>query len=178
MKIKVEPLLELRPLSLSSAQTIFDSIHSSRNHLGKWLPFVSATKSVNDTKNFINSVLNSKNQKPDMIFEIWFKDAFAGLIGYKEIDNTNHKVELGYWLDKNHMNKGIAVKATDAVVKHAFLNMKMNRVTIKVAVGNQRSAVIPKKLGFTFEGLEKAGEYFNDHYLDLEVYRLLKKEWN
>ncbi|MCF6333952.1 MAG: GNAT family N-acetyltransferase [Draconibacterium sp.] len=52
----------------------------------------------------------------------------------------------------------------------------MNRVQIKVAVGNAKSAAIPKYFGFIFGDIERAGELHNQKYHDLEIYSLLKTD--
>jgi ribosomal-protein-serine acetyltransferase len=53
----------------------------------------------------------------------------------------------------------------------------MNRIQIKVAVGNLKSAAIPHRLGLYFEGIERNGEFHTDRYYDLEVFSILKTEW-
>ena len=58
-----------------------------------------------------------------------------------------------------------------------FETMKMNRILIKVAVGNTKSSAIPKKLGFGFEGIEREGEALHGKFVDLEMYSFLKKDW-
>ena len=64
------------------------------------------------------------------------------------------------------------------ILGFAFSKLGLNRVQIKAGVGNAHSSRIPERLGFKFEGIERAGEKFPDHYQDLEVYSLLKKEWS
>lgn len=55
----------------------------------------------------------------------------------------------------------------------------LNRVQIKCAVGNTPSSNIPKRLRFQREGVERAGELFADgNFVDIEVYSLLKYEYN
>lgn len=178
MIIKVDDNFEIRPVSLASAEVIFESIQSSKAHLKEWLPFVEGTKSIDDTKRFIKSVLKSDCLKQDVIFEIWYDKTFAGIIGFKEIDKANSKLEIGYWLDKNMTGKGIMTRAVEKMIEYAFVEMTINRVMIKVASENKRSLAIPKKLGFIFEGIEREGEYLNWKFHDLEVYSLLKKDWN
>ena len=56
MMIKVDDKFILRPVSLASAEVIFESIQSSKAYLKEWLPFVDSTKSVVDTKKFIKFV--------------------------------------------------------------------------------------------------------------------------
>jgi ribosomal-protein-serine acetyltransferase len=37
--------------------------------------------------------------------------------------------------------------------------------------------MIPKRIGFKFEGIERCGEKHDNRFIDLEVYSLLRKEW-
>lgn len=175
--IRVDDEINLRLISLANASLIFNSIYSSRSHLKKWLPFVDATKNETDTRDFIRSVINSKASKQDRVYEIWHKNNFSGLISFKEIDRINNKVELGYWLDSAMTGMGIMTRSVKRLTGYAFTEMKMNRVMIKVAVGNLKSSAIARKLGFTFEGTEREGELLNGRYHDLEIYSMLKKDW-
>ncbi len=175
--IKVDEYLELRPVIPASAQTIYNSIKRSGDHLRRWLPFIENTQSVNDTRRFIKTTIKSTCSKKDMIFEISESNVFAGLISLKEVDRVNGKAEIGYWLDVNMTGKGIMLRACKAVVNYAFDDLKLNRVCIKTAVGNKKSAAIPINLGFYFEGTEREGEFLNGKFQDLMVYSMLKSEW-
>lgn len=176
-KIEVDDEIKLSEISLASARLIYKSINRSRTHLRQWLPFVDGTKSVSDTKNFIGSVLTSGCPKKDMIFEIWYQEQFAGLVGFKEIDNSNNKTEMGYWLDARMTGKGIMIRSCKALIDYAFDDLKLNRVMIKVAVGNEKSRAIPVLLRLKPEGIERHGEFLHNKYVDLEVFSTLKEEW-
>lgn len=176
--IKVDDELVLKPVSLNSAKTIFNSIHSSRDFLRPWLPFVDQTIAVGDTRNFIKSVINSKCPKKDLVFEIWHLDDFAGLAALKEIDFANLKVEIGYWLDQKKTGMGIMLRSCKALINHAFNNLKLNRVVIKVGIGNEKSTAIPLALNFYQEGVERNGELINGQFRDLVVFSMLKKDWS
>ena len=99
------------------------------------------------------------------------------MIGFKDTDRINLKTEIGYWLVESMNGKGIITQSVKELVNIAFLQMKINRVQIKCAVGNAKSAAVPKRLGFYFEGTERAGEKHHSRYLDLEIYSMLKKDW-
>ena len=169
--------IRLEPLHLSVTETIFRAIDKDREYLKKWLPFVNQTLEISDTELFIQSVINQPDKKKDEIFCIWYKEEFAGLIGFKDIDWNNRKTELGYWLSEKLQGKGIMTACVQKLLRYAFKKLKMNRVQIKVALGNDKSAAIPKRLGFQFEGIERAGEFHQGSFLDLEVYSLLKGEY-
>lgn len=174
--IPVDDEIVLKELSLSSAAIIFRSIDKSRDYLDKWLPFVEHTINQSDTEKFIHSVRYSQNNQNEKVFEIWYKNVFAGLLGMKDIHKSYRKLELGYWLDEDMQNQGIATRACKQLIKHIFGTMQMNRITIKVAVGNLKSSAIPKRLGFHFEGVEREGEPLHGKFIDLEIYSLLKKD--
>ena len=176
-KLTIDHRQFLEKLQLSHVEDIFTAIDHNRNFLRKWLPFVDFTKRVADTERFVKSILEKQSQIRDEVYVIWYRHEFAGLIGFKDMDRVNDKIEIGYWLTENMTGKGIATSATRKMINLAFRNMEMNRVQIRCGVGNDKSSAIPKRLGFSFEGIERNGERHNRSYIDLEVYSLLKHEW-
>lgn len=174
--IRVNPKILLEAVNLSMAPVIFESIDRDRDFLTQWLPFVEYTQNLSDTENFIKSLVNQTGKKRDEVFAIRYKGEFAGLIGFKDTDWVNRKTELGYWLAKNMQGKGIITSCVDKLTVYAFRKLKMNRIQVKVAKGNSKSAAIPKKLGFEYEGTERAGELHRNKFFDLEVYSLLKSD--
>lgn len=173
----IDEYLSLEKIKLLHAEMIFNCIDENREHLRKWLPFIDYTQRVRDTELFIRSIIDKPYGERDDVFVIWYKNEFAGLIGFKDTDFLNYKTEIGYWLAEKMTRKGIAIRSVKKLVNIAFRNLNMNRVQIRCGIGNTRSAAIPGKLGFRMEGIERDGERHTGKYIDLEVYSLLKKEW-
>ena len=176
-KLSIDDDLYLENVRIAYAELIFKSIDADREHLRRWLPFVDHTRVVRDTELFIRSIVDKPRGERDDVYMIWYKHEFAGLIGFKDTDRINSKVEIGYWLLKRMTGKGIATRATGKMINLAFRNLKMNRIQIRCGVGNTRSSAIPRRLGFTLEGIERAGERHSDRFIDLEIYSLLRNEW-
>lgn len=170
----VDSRIRLEEVRYSHGFQIFQAIDQNRGFLSPWLPFVQQTQSQDDTEAFIRSVLSEPANERDDVFVIWFDGVFAGLIGLKDKDLLNRKIEIGYWLTQPMTGKGIVTKSVRALIDWLFGSMQMNRVQIKCGVGNLASSAIPKRLGFSFEGIERAGERHRDRYIDLEIYSLLK----
>lgn len=169
----------LRSLVAEDAIDMFHALNSQRDYFGQWLPFVEYTHQVEDTASFVNASLALPEENRERVFTIREDEQFIGLIGFKGTDNDNHKTEIGYWLCEQHQGKGIMTEAVKALCLLAFEQWNMNRVMIKCAVGNCSSKRIPQRLGFTFEGIERDGELLTGGiYSDIEVYSLLKKEFN
>ncbi len=174
--MRVSQTIRLEKLNLSMSQVIFDTIKRDHNYLKTWLPFVEFTQKVEDTQLFIQSVVDEDEFHRKAIYSIWVKEEFAGLIGFNEIDWTNKKTELGYWLAENMQGKGVITHCARKLIDYAFNKMKLNRIQIKVAVGNEKSAAIPKRLGFKFEGIERDGEMIESQFHDLKIYSFLKND--
>jgi len=174
--ISVNNNIRMETVNLSMASVIFSTIECDREYLKTWLPFVEMTQQISDTEIFIKSIANQEIDKKDDVYSIWYREEFAGLIGFKDTDWLNRKTELGYWLAEKMQGKGIITLCVEKLIRYAFQKLKMNRIQIKVAIGNTKSAAIPKQLGFVFEGIERAGEFHNHRYKNLEIYSFIKTD--
>ncbi|MFV0589908.1 MAG: GNAT family N-acetyltransferase [Draconibacterium sp.] len=173
--IRISDKLRLEKVKTSMADVIFQTIDRDREYLKEWLPFVNFTKKMSDTELFIQSISSPENVR-DEIFSIWYNEEFAGLIGFKDTDWTNRKTEIGYWLAQPMQGKGIILACVQKLIAYAFRKLKLNRIQIKVAEYNQKSEAIPKKLNFTFEGIERHGELHGNKYLNLKIYSYLASD--
>lgn len=174
--IQISTRLRIEAVNLSMTDAIFETIHRDREYLCKWLPFIDETQRVSDTEDFIQNIVTQPNPKRDEVFTIWYNEEFAGLIGLKNTDYTNRKTEIGYWLAERMQGKGIITQSVKTLIRYAFQKLKMNRIQIKVATGNEKSKAIPLRLGFQHEGIERQGERCNNQYFDLQVFSLLKTD--
>ena len=175
MKIQIDTDIILRQLEKTDAVDIFNTIDSQREYLGKWLPFVKLTKEVSFTQGFVDATVEAPEEQREYMFTIRKNDVFIGLIGFKDTDRVNKKTEIGYWLSFHNQGNGIITKSVVKLCEFAFHKLEMNRVQIKCAVGNIPSKNVPKRLGFSFEGIERQGELLTGGiFTDLEVYSQLK----
>lgn len=172
--MRVSEDIVLNPLSVDDIFRIFNTLNDEREYMREWLPFVDTTREAEDTANFVNHVLQTEEKQ----FTISYQDKFVGLIGLKDTDMHNKKAEIGYWLSQYAQGKGIVTKSVNRLLEFAFTELDMNRIQIKVAVGNHKSRRIPEKLGFQFEGIERDGELLVDNvYTDIAIYSILKREF-
>ena len=153
--IKLDNEIILKELELSSAVELFNLINSNRNYLKRWLAWVNETKHLDDTINYVQSVLDRDMFCGRYVLEIRYCDNLAGVIDFHNGDKINMIIEMGYWLAEKFQGKGIMTKSCISCINYAFLNLGFNRVVIKCAVGNEKSKAIPERLHFTFEGIER-----------------------
>lgn len=174
---QISPKITIKPLEATDAQDMFKLIDSQREYLGEWLPFVKHTCDVSYSLNYINSLYGINGNMLEYTFKILIKGKFVGTIGFTGTNKVNSKSEIGYWLSEKYQGQGIITSTVKYLLDLAFTELKLNRIQIKCAVGNTKSINIPKRLNFTFEGIERAGELFPDGtYKDIEIYSILKGE--
>ena len=99
------------------------------------------------------------------------------MVGYHPIDWPNRSVEIGYWIAADFQGRGLVTRASHFLVDYAFNQLELNRVVIRCAEGNSRSAVIPKRLGFTQEGVFRQQQAHYNQFVDLIVFSMLAEEW-
>ena len=176
-KLTVTDQLYLKRVSVSDATDLFYIMSNERDRLREFLPFIDYTQKVSDTEEFIRSTINGDKDGLNSVYVIRYKEETVGLIGYKDTDAANKRTEIGYWLSPCFWGKGIVTQACATLIGHAFSQMDMNRVQLKIAIANSKSTAIAKRLGFTLEGQERDGELLSDGFTDLFIYSILKNEW-
>jgi ribosomal-protein-serine acetyltransferase len=174
--LRVRDDLFLKPIDITDAGDLFETIHRERNYLRKWLPFVDYTQSIKDSEDFIRSVEASASSAGDRVWVVQWQGQFSGLVGFKGTDLLNRKSEIGYWLVERSQKRGLMTESVRTLIRYGFGEMELNRIQVKCAVGNLASKKIPLRLGFSLEGVERDGELLSEGvYADLEVYSLVRR---
>lgn len=169
--------LTLRLLAENDAQELFRVVDENRAHLAAWLPWVGANRTVADSLTFIRFVRAQFLASSGLSLAIFVQTELAGIITLRSLDWQNRSGEIGYWLAKKFEGKGIMHAACRAVLQSAFRRLALQRVVIRCAPANRRSAAIPERIGFVKEGVARGAELLNGAFIDLTVYSLLSSEW-
>jgi ribosomal-protein-serine acetyltransferase len=177
LKLKGRMGISLAPLKLSDTQELFELTNASRQHLRVWLPWVDATKSPRDSRNFIRSALKQHAANSGTHLGIRRQGTLVGVIGFLYIDWINRKAEIGYWLGDEYLGRGIMTRCCRAVVDLAFTKLKLNRVEMRVAAGNAKSRAIPERLGLHNEGVLREAQRLDGRFTDMIIYSMLNCGW-
>jgi len=77
--------------------------------------------------------------------------ALVGFCGLRPIDDTR-EIELLYALVRERWGEGLATEAANAVLRHAFLRLGLERVAGRTDSPNLASVRVLERLGMQFEG--------------------------
>ena len=166
----------LRPFEESDAEQLARVVAANRAYLAEWLPWAETA----DEETVLGFIRRSRQQIADndgFQAAIVEGDAIIGGVGFHGVDQNHRSTSIGYWLAKDQQGRGIMTEAVKALTGHAFDVWKLNRVEIRVAIGNQRSAAIPRRLGFVEEGVLRQAERHGDTFKDVAVYSMLAQDW-
>jgi len=173
----IDDKVVLKLLDIIHADRLFKLQDAGRPYLREWLPWVDGTKSVEDTKLFIEATIKQFAANNGFQAGIWYLGNIAGVIGFHGMNWANRSTSIGYWLGERYRGSGVMTKSCKAFVEYAFRELNINRVEIRCAEKNHRSRAIPERLGFVNEGMIREAEWLYDHYVDHVVYGVLAREW-
>jgi len=176
--LTVDDQIELCLPETRHAEALFALTHQNRDYLRQWLPWLDATKSAADTRQFIQTTLEQLAANNGFQTVMLYQAEMVGMVGYHKIDWTNRTTSIGYWLAQEYQGRGIVSRSCRFLVNYAFTELGLNRVEIRCAPDNRKSCAIPERLGFTNEGTIRQAEWLYDHFVDHVIYGMLAETWN
>lgn len=174
LSLLVNHEIRLKQLKLSDASRIYELIDANRLLLRECLPWVDGNKDVADTERFISGSIKKWVEQGTFDLGIWYNHILVGVIGIHDLSLINKNAYIGYWLSSDYQGRGIMTQATHEVIRYLFEELKLHRVVIRAGTKNLKSQAIPQRLGFTKEGIEREAGFLYDHYVDLQVWSLLR----
>jgi len=178
-KIDIDNELHLELIHPSHAQDIFDLVGRNRELFRTWLEWVDSSKSIDDTKAFINHELQNYANHICINCMIFYNNKLVGnvgLLGMRKGYGIKRGV-LGYWLDADFHGKGVMRRAVKKMIEIGFEHYDLDKIKLRCAVLNNRSCNVAQKLGFTHEGLQRDEIKVNSKIMDVNVYAILKRDW-
>lgn len=177
MNLKVNENLHLELWKADHAVPTFEIIENNRHFLRQWLAFVDNMQSVEQIHNYSKFALQRNADGLEAGFVIFENDKLIGRIGINRIVKENKIGEIGYWIIESAQGRGIITECSRTMLSYGFKELNLNRIEIKCAVENIKSARVPEKLNFKKEGVLRQAEYLNGDFVDLYLFSLLKNEW-
>lgn len=77
------------------------------------------------------------------------------LNGHTDLTERDDECELGYWLGKSFWGQGIMPEAAREILRHAFEDLRMQKVWCAYYDGNTKSKRVQEKCGFRYQWTTK-----------------------
>ncbi len=165
--------LVVRTYVMDDAEELFALVDANRDRLRPWMIWEPTTETVEHTRTFIRSCLDSTDYEGN---GLWRDGRLIGGIGLS-LDTLANSGEIGYWLGEGHQGKGIVTRACERFFDFAFDELGLHRMELQAAVDNARSRAVAIRLGMREEGIARDGCRVAAGYHDLVSYGILEDEW-
>lgn len=93
------------------------------------------------------------------------------------IDKKNNLAELGYWIGRPYWNNGYATRAARRLIQFGFEELKLNKIHAHYMIRNPASGRVMIKAGMKHEGSLRQAVLKGNNYEDIEVYAILRSEY-
>ena len=98
-----------------------------------------------------------------------------GLVALSHIDRVVSQAELGKIIgEPAWRGKGIAAKATAAIVDYGFETLGLNRIYLRTLGGNLKNIKLNERMGFRFEGVLKEAAMADGRLADIVLMAMLR----
>ncbi len=114
----------------------------------------------------------------NLVFACHYEGRTIGIVSLSDIDFVSGNGELGVMIsDVEIRGMGLATEAVMLMLDYAFGELRLHRVTVRVAPDNEPSLHLFQKIGFVREGRMREVMRRRDGYRDLLLFGLLEDEY-
>lgn len=176
--LQVDDDISLRLHDAYNVEGFFDLIARNRVHLGQYMDWEKNHQNVDDSFEYVLQARENFAERKIISTQIYYRGEIAGSVGLTIHNRHTGYAEVGYWLGADFIGKGIATRATKALVNFGFNTLKLHKIVLRVITGNERSIAVAKRLDFAFEGVQVEQRLLRDIYYDYQVYYMLRDNWH
>jgi RimJ/RimL family protein N-acetyltransferase len=172
--------LIIRCYNPEDAGLLAQSISESVDHLKPWMPWAHEEPESIETKiNRLRRFRANFDLDEEYVYGVFDPEEIELIGGTGLHPRVGHKaLEIGYWINVNHLNQGYATETAGALTKVGFEINRVKRMEIHCLPNNVASASIPKKLGYLHEAtLRKRQPNEKEELNDTMIWSMLKEEY-
>jgi len=178
LTFRIDDEICLRSVKATDVDAVLSLVQSNYDHLRVFMEWAKPDYALSDAQEWVTASVNGSKSLKVLNFVITRGTKIIGAIGFPFFDHEAKVTEIGYWIDKGEEGRGISSRACGLLLGLAFGKLGMNRVQIRCASGNARSAAIPERYGFKKEGVQRQHVKRDGKIHDFLIFGLLKEEWD
>jgi RimJ/RimL family protein N-acetyltransferase len=145
--------LVLRPWNPDDAGALRTLIERGRSHLGRFLPWAREVPTLDEELAQCRRMRGAFDLGTDLIYAAFLRADERVLVGGTGLHPRvgPNACEIGYWVDVEHVRRGIATEMAAAMTRVGFEVEELDRLEIHCAAENVASASVPPRLGYVHE---------------------------
>jgi ribosomal-protein-serine acetyltransferase len=149
-----EANISLRPYRVEDAPALHAAALSSVAEIQPFGPWCHSGLSLADTRTWLENQIQAFAARKAFEHAIVGGDGEClGACGVNQIDETNRRANLGYWVRTSATRRGVATAAVRQLVRWAFAYTDLIRLEVIVSTRNAASLRVAEKSGAVREGI-------------------------
>lgn len=172
--------LHLRCYEPRDAETLRVVSAANKEHLAPWMPWAKLEpQTLEEKAALVRRFRGSFDLGHEFVYGIFEPDD-GPLVGGCGLHRRSGPgtLEIGYWIDKDHIGSGFATEAASALTQVGFEIARARRIDIRVEPENTPSNRVAEKLGYRREGVLRSRLRWTDGvYRDSVYWSLLATEY-
>jgi len=168
--------LTLRPARMTDAHDMYE--YSRDPEVARHVLW-EAHGSIHQTRAYLRYILRQYRAGTPGTFVLELNEArkVIGTIGLMWVQRENRSAEIGYSLSRAYWNRGLMTEALEEILRFCFDTLRLNRVEAQHEVDNPASGAVMRHAGMRREGLLRQRVYNKGHYVDVELYAILRADY-
>ncbi len=169
--------IKLRRLKLSDAKDIYENIKDEE--VIRWLLRIPHPYRLEDAIKFIRGTHYRIRKGKGYAFGILLKetDRVIGVVDIFNVDWESRNADIGYWLGKKYWNKGLMSEAIRLILRFAFEELKLHKISATIFEDNVASRRVLEKVGFKLEGKRREARLKFGKWHNELLYGILESEY-
>ena len=169
--------LALRLRERHDAKALYQRAVDDREHLARWFGWAREF----DEDSIFRQVERGLEQF--VAGDGWHADLVwrgepVGSLWLHYLNREGGSTEVGYWLAAGHEGKGLVTRAVRGLLRHFFVERRLDRVAIALDPRNERSQAVALRLGLEPEAVLRRAVLDADGAPgDLAFYGMLRDDW-
>jgi RimJ/RimL family protein N-acetyltransferase len=159
---------------------LHQAVRESQEALIPWMPWAVKLMTAEEYEARAREGQAKYLTREDLWMQLYLQgtDTLIGGSGLHRIDWAVPSVEIGYWVRSGYGGKGYITEAVAGITKLDFDVIGAERVFIRMDARNIRSAAVPQRLGFHYEGTLRhdTRDHLTGELRDTMVYSKIRGE--
>ncbi|MFB7156705.1 GNAT family N-acetyltransferase [Lysinibacillus sp. NPDC056232] len=166
--------LTLRPISLNDLEAMFH--YTSSKNVARYVTW-DPHKSLEETKMFVELVLNGYTQGNHLLWGIEYEQKLIGTIDFVSFNDQQKCAEIGYVLSEDYWNQGITTEAVKKLIDYGFNELKIVRIQARCFEDNIGSQKVMEKSGMLFEGTLRKSMFVKGYHRNVKLYAITDDDY-
>ena len=168
------PRTVLRAWNVDDALFLKTALDYNKDHLKPWVPWATGEETpLEDTQARVTLFAEEFATDKNWLYAVLTPDE-RRVIGGTGLHNRigPSGLEVGYWIDKDHINQGLATEVAGTIAEVAFTDPELQFLEMHIDARNLASARVPARLGFSLVELrEEPGKFAGDPPVTMMIWR-------